>query len=48
MTQKPEPDSPESGPDPTRGGSSKAQPVLMGILLAAIVAMIMIAAFWVH
>ncbi len=57
MTQKPEPE-PEAEPDPaepavperlsdiTRAGSPRIQPVLVGFVLATIIAMISVAAYW--
>jgi len=48
MTQTPEPvpEPPEGGTDVDRAGSPKIQPVLVGFVLAAIIAMITILAFW--
>jgi hypothetical protein len=48
MTQKPEAEEPERRSDVTRDGSPKIQPVLVGFVLATIIGMIMIAAFWGH
>jgi hypothetical protein len=60
MTQKPEaepeaeletepgPELPESVSDVTRGPSPKIQPMLMGFVIAAIIGMISLAAFWGH
>jgi hypothetical protein len=53
MTHKPEPEAnpPEPAPaervsDVTRAGSPKIQPVLVGFVLAAIIGLITILAFW--
>jgi hypothetical protein len=56
MTQKPEaepaaepePELPESVSDVTRGPTPKIQPMLMGFVIAAIIGMISLAAFWSH
>jgi len=58
MTQKPEPaaePAAETGPellesvsDVTRGPTPKIQPMLMGFVIAAIIGMISVAAFWTH
>jgi hypothetical protein len=60
MTQKPEtdaeppaeaepgPELPESVSDVTRGPTPKIQPMLMGFVIAAIIGMISLAAFWNH
>ena len=58
MTQKPEaeteaeaesrPELPESVSDITRGPTPKIQPMLMGFVVAAIIGMISLAAFWSH
>ena len=58
MTQKPEaeteteaepgPELPEGVSDVTRGPTPKIQPMLMGFVIAAIIGMISLAAFWSH
>lgn len=48
MTQQPDPEPAEPGSDVTRSGSSKIQPVLVGLVLAAIIAAIAVTAFWIH
>jgi hypothetical protein len=54
MTKKPEaepepgPELPESVSDVTRGPTPKIQPMLMGFVIAAIIGMISLAAFWSH
>jgi hypothetical protein len=53
MTQKPEPEPdpaepalPERLSDITRAGSPRIQPVLVGFVLATIIGMISVAAYW--
>jgi hypothetical protein len=46
MTQKPDPEAAKPTSDDTRGAIPKIQPVLVGLVLAAIIAAIMVAAFW--
>jgi hypothetical protein len=48
MTEKPEaePQPPESGSDVTRAGVPRIQPILVGFVLATIIGMISVAAFW--
>jgi len=42
------PELPESVSDVTRGPTPKIQPMLMGFVIAAIIGMISVAAFWTH
>jgi hypothetical protein len=46
MTQQADPQPDQVGSDVTRGASPKIQPVLGGLVLAAIIAAIALAAFW--
>jgi hypothetical protein len=46
MTDKPDSAPAETGSDVTRPASPKIQPVLVGLVLAAIIAAIAVTAFW--
>jgi hypothetical protein len=47
MTEEPDAQTAEPGSDLTRAGSPRIQPVLVGLVLATIIAAIAVAAFWV-